>query len=415
MSRLTSPKIVEPTAADRADPPGSLWRQSLLRVAGIVTAYFVAVGILWLSSELGSRWELAWFPLVGLALDIGLLAAAGAWLSRRGHPFGATIGPLLALLVIVLLFAVADWLVNGQRASFWSMRNLRTAAVQTSTIAVAALGMTVIIIAGGIDLSVGTTLSLAATVLAWVLTKQWGAGPAIAACLATGCLAGLVNGMLTSLLKVVPFIITLGTMTAYLGLGKLLARETTVRPRPSDIPQWLPSLVTPLPKPLWLWQPLVPNFGWGVWLTLGLAILLAALLHLTVFGRHVFAIGSNQRAAQLCGINVGRTRVLVYALAGLFTGLAGMYQFTRLSEGSPTSGLGLELRIIAAVVIGGGSLSGGRGSVVGTLTGAAIMQVIGSGSTALGLQNPTQDIIIGAIIVGAVTLDQLRARRLERG
>ena len=204
-------------------------------------------------------------------------------------------------------------------------------------------------------------------------------------------------------------------MTAYLGLGKMLANETTVRPRPADVPHWLPSLVTPLPKPLWLWEPVLPNFGWGVWLTLGLAILLAALLHLTVFGRHVFALGSNQRAAQLCGINVGRTRVLVYALAGLFTGVAGMYQFTRLSSGSPTSGLGLELKIIAAVVIGGGSLSGGRGSVVGTLTGAAIMQVIGSGSTALGLHNPTQDIILGAIIVGAVTLDQLRGRRLERG
>ena len=158
----------------------------------------------------------------------------------------------------------------------------------------------------------------------------------------------------------------------------------------------------------------MPNFGWGVWLTLGLAILLAALLHLTVFGRHVFAIGSNQRAAQLCGINVGRTKVLVYALAGLFTGIAGMYLFARLSSGTPTSGVGMELKIIAAVVIGGGSLSGGRGSVVGTLTGAAIMQVIASGSTALGLHNPTQDIIIGAIIVAAVTLDQLRGRRLER-
>ena len=179
---------------------------------------------------LAARFELAWLPLVGLAIDIGLLAAAGAWLSRRGHPFGATIGPLLALLVIVLLFATADWLKNGERASFWSMGNLRTSAVQTSTIAVAALGMTVIIIAGGIDLSVGTALSLAATVLAWVMTKQWGTAAAITACLATGCLAGLINGLLTSLLKVVPFIITLGTMTAYLGLGKMLAGETTVRP-----------------------------------------------------------------------------------------------------------------------------------------------------------------------------------------
>jgi ribose transport system permease protein len=416
MSRLTRPTTEN--AVGSASSAGAGWRGSLLRLVGLVglvVAYFVAVGILWAFHELAIRLQIGWFPLVGLAVDIVLLLVVGAWLNRRGHPMGATLGPLVALLAVIFLFAVADWLMNGDRASFWSMRSLRTAAVQTSTIAVAALGMTVIIIAGGIDLSVGTALSLSATVLAWALTQHWGAGWAIGACVATGCVAGLINGLLTSLLKVVPFIITLGTMTAYLGLGNMLGKETTVRPRAADIPQWLPSLVAPLPKPLWLWEPLVPNFGWGVWLTFGLAILLAALLHLTVFGRHVFAIGSNQRAAQLCGINVGRTKVLVYALAGLFTGIAGMYLFTRLSSGSPPSGRGLELKIIAAVVIGGGSLSGGRGSVVGTLTGAAIMQVIGSGSTALGLHNPTQDIIIGVIIVAAVTLDQWRGRRLERG
>jgi ribose transport system permease protein len=386
----------------------------LARAAGLAAAYLLAVGILWLSSELATRWQAGWIPLVGLAADIGLLVAAGAWLNRRGHAVGASLGPLVALLAVIFVFAAADWLRNGDQASFWSMRSLRTAAVQTSTIAVAALGMTVIIIAGGIDLSVGTALSLAATVLAFGLDQGWGTGASIAACLATGCLAGAINGLLTGLLRVVPFIITLGTMTAYLGLGNMLAKETTVRPPPSAVPAWLPSLVTPLPKPRWLFEPLVPNFGWGVWLALGLAIVLAALLHLTVFGRHVFAIGSNPLAARLCGINVGRTKVLVYALAGLFTGIAGMYQFARLTSGTPPSGRGLELKIIAAVVIGGGSLSGGRGSVIGTLTGAAIMQVIASGSTALDLHNPTQDIILGAIIVAAVTLDQWRGRRLER-
>ena len=418
MSRLTSPPPIDDDpahkAAERSEPAPATWRGPIERLLFLAAGFFLAVGILWLASLPAERWGLLWFPLVGLALDVGLLVAAGVWLSRRGHSYGETIGPLVALLVVIWLFAAADWIKNGEQASFWSMLNLRTAAVQTSTIAVAALGMTLVIISGGIDLSVGTTLSLAATVLAVVLTQEWDSrwapAVAIAACLLTGCVAGFVNGLLTSLLKIVPFIITLGTMTAYLGVGKILSKETTVRPHPRDIPDWLPSLVTTHPAPLWLWRPLVPNFGWGVWLTLALAVCLAALLHLTVFGRHVFALGSNERAAQLCGINVGRTRVLVYALAGLFTGVAGMYQFARLSSGSPTSGLGLELKIIAAVVIGGGSLSGGRGSVVGTLTGAAIMQVIGSGSTALGLLNPTQDIIIGVIIVGAVTLDQLRAR-----
>ena len=318
----------------------------------------------------------------------------------------------MALLLIVLLFSVVDRLMHGERASFWSVANLRMIAVQTSTVAVAALGMTMIIIAGGIDLSVGTTLALSATVLAFGLDSGWGMVASIAACLATGFAAGLVNGSLTSLLGVVPFIITLGTMSAYLGLGKLVAKETTVRPPPGVVPNWLPKLVTPFPRPAWLLEPLVPNFGWGVWLAGGLAILLAVLLHRTVFGRHVFAIGSSESTARLCGINVTRTKILVYALAGLFVGVAGLYQFARLTEGSPTAGLGAELKIIAAVVIGGGSLTGGRGSVVGTLTGAAIMLVIASGCTALGLKNPMQDIIIGVIIVAAVTLDQVRQRRL---
>ncbi|HTU25056.1 MAG TPA: ABC transporter permease [Pirellulales bacterium] len=423
MSRLQSPPPADsvPPAAQAGGPPGSAWRGTALRLAAVAAAYLAAVGILCLAAWLGDWLKIPWLGLVGLAADVALLVAAGARLNRRGHALGSTIGPVVALLVIILLFAVADQLMNGERASFWSMRSLRTSSVQTSTIAVAALGMTLIIIAGGIDLSVGTTLSLAATVMAWTLTKHTSANPnvgtavAIAACVATGCLAGLLNGLLTSLLRVVPFIITLGTMTAYLGIGKVLSKETTVRPSTRDIADWLPSLVTTRPQPLWLWEPLLPNFGWSVWLTLALAACLSALLHWTVFGRHVFAIGSNARAAQLCGIGVGRTRVLVYALAGLFTGVAGIYHFSRLSEGSPPSGLGMELKIIAAVVIGGGSLSGGRGSVVGTLAGAAIMQTINAGSTALSLPNPIQDIIIGVIIVAAVTLDQVRARRLERG
>ncbi len=369
-------------------------------------------GLIWAFDAVAAAWGLPILKFTGLAIDIGLLVWLGVWLSRRGYAAGASIGPLVALLVVALLFSVVDWTMHGDRASFWKVANLRMIAVQASTVAVAALGMTVIIIAGGIDLSVGTTLALCATVLAFGLDAGWGIAAAIAACIATGFAAGLINGSLTSLLGVVPFIITLGTMSAYLGLGKLVAKETTVRPPPSSVPDWLPDLVTPFPRPAWIWQPLLPNFGWGVWLAALLAILLAGFLHRTVLGRHVFAIGSNESTARLCGINVTRTKILVYALAGLFVGIAGMYQFARLTEGSPTSGLGAELKIIAAVVIGGGSLTGGRGSVLGTLAGAAIMLVISSGCTALGLKNPMQDIIIGAIIVAAVTLDQFRQRRL---
>ena len=142
------------------------------------------------------------------------------------------------------------------------------------------------------------------------------------------------------------------------------------------------------------------------------AVLMAAMLKYTIFGRYIFAVGSNEATARLCGINIRLVKIGVYTLAGLFVGAAGILQFTRLTSGDPTGGVGLELKIIAAVVIGGGSLSGGRGSILGTIAGAAIMVVIASGCNILGISNSIQDIVIGAIIIAAVTLDQFRQRRL---
>ena len=144
---------------------------------------------------------------------------------------------------------------------------------------------------------------------------------------------------------------------------------------------------------------------------LAMALVLSLVLRYTMFGRHVFALGSNEQTARLCGLNVPALKVAVYTLSGLFIGLAGVYQFAKLKVGNPTSGLGLELKVIAAVVIGGASLSGGRGTVLGTLTGALLMQTIASGCTQLGLSNPVQDIILGVIIVAAVTVDQFRQSR----
>jgi ribose transport system permease protein len=374
-----------------------------------VLALCCGVWLIVVFDRLGTEQGLGLVRFAGLAIDIGLLAILTVWLHRLEHPLSAALGPVLALLIVSLIFGVTDWQLH-ERPSFWSLGTVQTVAVQTATVAVAALGMTMIIISGGIDLSAGTALSLCATVLAWRLDNGSGIGVAIAACILCGALAGVVNGSLTSALGVVPFIITLGTMKIFVGLGKMIAKETTVRPSLASIPEWLPPMVRTLPKPEWLLYPVLPNFGWGVWLALALAGLLAGVLHFTVFGRHVFAIGSSESTARLCGINVPLTKVMVYGLAGLFVGVAGMYQFARLSSGSPTSGMGMELNVIAAVVIGGGSLRGGRGSVLGTLAGAAMTLVIANGCTALGLKNPVQDIVIGVIIVAAVTLDQVRDR-----
>ncbi len=327
-------------------------------------------------------------------------------LVRRGGGFlRSVLGPFVALVLVVGIFTVADNLQeDGGR--FATLRNAQNILVQSATVGVAALGMTMIIISGGIDLSAGTAMALSATALAWFLREQYPPAVSVAGGLAVGCLCGCANGLLVSLLRIVPFIVTLGTMTIYLGLAKIVGNNTMVRPLPAQVPEWTKTLLSPRVEYEWM------VFAPGVWLLLILALMVAAVLRYTVFGRHVFAVGSNEATARLCGINVSLTRIGVYTIAGFFVGMAGLYQFSRLTVGDPTSGTGKELPIIAAVVIGGGSLNGGRGSILGTLTGALIMQVISSGCTSLRLPNPIQEIIIGGIIIAAVTVDQFRQRRL---
>lgn len=313
------------------------------------------------------------------------------------------LGPLFALAFVIAIFAIADsQQENGGK--FLTGPNFKSILTQSAVVAMAALGMTLIIIGGGIDLSAGTALSLCGTVTAWCLLHDWWPSLAIGAALLTGCTAGAINGALISRLRVVPFIITLGTMTIYQGTAKYIAENTTVRPALSQVPEWMDYLLI-IVKPAWILLP------FGVWLVVVLGLVVSGILRFTVFGRHIIAMGSNEMAAHLCGINVNRMRVLLYTFAGLFVGLAGLLQFSRLSEGNPTSGTGKELAIIAAVVIGGGSLSGGRGSVLGTLTGAVMMEVISNGCTTLGIRNELEEVILGAIIIAAVWIDQIRERR----
>jgi ribose transport system permease protein len=315
------------------------------------------------------------------------------------------LGPLFALLLVFCIFAIGDSAQQGG-GQFLTLRNLQTMLIASAPVVVAGLGMTIIIISGGIDLSAGTAISLCATVLAWSLNNSWPFELALLCCVLTGCAVGLVNGALISALKVAPFIVTLGTMTVCLGIAKLIANETTVRPPLETIPHWMNGLAMPSPEPPWL---LVAP---GVWLMLAMAAIVSLVLRFTVFGRYVFALGSNEQTARLCGLNVPALKVAVYALGGLFVSLAGVYQFAKLNVGNPTSGVGLELKVIAAAVIGGASLSGGRGTILGTLAGALLMQTISSGCTQLEIRNPVQDIILGVIIVAAVTVDQIRQRRV---
>ncbi len=348
------------------------------------------------------------------------------------HPrFDWTVfGPLIALVLVFGFFAAAENIVSrraGRQPHFLEAGTVRSIAVNSSLISVCALGMTVIIISGGIDLSVGNGICLCATILASCLKLNWDPMLSIFLCLLAGCALGALNGGLVSLLRVVPFIITLGTMTIYLGLGKLLAFAMekggqTVRPATDQVPRWLQLFTSTLDSALWPPKTgaAMPDaildylrFPAGIWLAILLSFAIAAMLRFTVFGRYVFALGSNEATARLCGINVPWNRLLVYMLGGLFVGVAGVYQFSRLKSGDPNGNSALELRVIAAVVIGGGSLSGGRGSILGTICGAVLMTTIVSGCGFLGISNAMQDIVLGTIIVAAVTIDQIRQRRIR--
>lgn len=306
-------------------------------------------------------------------------------------------GPVLGLVLVIVVFSV----LTGAPERYLAPKNLRTVLVQTVIVAVGSIGMTMIIISGGIDLSVGSTIALTGVVTALCLKAGLSPAVAITAGILVGGLVGVVNGLAITRLKVVPFIATLGMLGVARGVAKGVAGSQTV-----VIPEtWANNLLLTVPQPEWM---LVAP---GVWIAVVLAVTAAIVLRNTVFGRRVFALGSNEAAARACGIATNRLKVYIYALAGLLFGLAGVMQMSRLRVGDPTVAAGLELDVIAAVVIGGGSLSGGEGTILGSMIGALIMAFLRSGCQQLGWENYVQEIIIGAIIVTAVALDRWRSAR----
>jgi ribose/xylose/arabinose/galactoside ABC-type transport system permease subunit len=270
-------------------------------------------------------------------------------------------------------------------------------ARQTTVVAIAAVGMTLVIVSGGIDLAVGSSVAFTTVVVA--ATLKAGHGPLFAALagvtVATAC--GAVSGVLVARLRMAPFIVTLGAMSILRGAAKGVAHEQKI----DCDPKGLESLLAPSSGAL------LPA---GVWIAVLVGVAGALALHYTRFGRHTIAVGSNEATALVCGVDVPRVKVLVYALAGALAGLAGVMEFSRLTVGDPTDSIGLELEVIAAVVIGGASLSGGEGTVVGSLVGAMLMAVIRTGCTFMGVHPWVQEILTGGIIVLAVALDRIRHR-----
>jgi ribose transport system permease protein len=305
-------------------------------------------------------------------------------------------GPFLGLLVVIGLFSIP----TETREFFLTYHNFKLILTQTVIVAIGALGMTMIIVSGGIDLSVGSSIAFSSVVGALLIQKGWGPLPVLAAIIFSGGLIGLINGAAIAALRLVPFIITLGTLGVARGLAKWLGDNQTVNYEQSPINQWMTTA-----------DPFSYALPAGVWVALLLAIVTAVILRHTVFGRHVFALGSNEATARLCGIPTTRLKVAIYALAGCYFGVAGLFQLSRLRQGDPTVAVGLELDIIAAVIIGGASLSGGIGTILGSMIGALIMAVLRNGSQQMGWPTYFQEIIIGLVIIVAVFLDHLRQRR----
>lgn len=320
-----------------------------------------------------------------------LMASAKTWLS-----WADKLGPFLALLLVYAFFAI----LNSRMLTLTAMEII---VQQTVIVGISAIGMTLVIISAGIDLSAGSIIAFGSVVVA-LLMERLGLGPLTAALggILSGLIWGIVNGLIITKFKVVPFIVTLGTLLVVRGFAKGLANNIPINVHQT----WLNNLLATLP-PDRKWQLIPP----GAWIMILLAIIVAGVLRYTKLGRHVYAIGSNEQTARLCGVAVERVKVIVYALAGAFSGFAGLMMMSYQEQGDPTSAQAMELDVIAAVVIGGGSLAGGIGSILGSLVGAIIMTVIRTGSQLNGWPTWVTQVATGAIIVVAVAVDRLRHRQ----
>jgi ribose transport system permease protein len=304
-----------------------------------------------------------------------------------------------ALIALIVIFSLAS-------PNFLQFDNIVGILLATSVNGVLALGVTFVIITGGIDLSIGTVMTLSAVmtgvfVTVWRLPLPVG----ILAGLLAGGLAGFVNGVIVARLKVPSFIATLGMLNVAKGLALVISGLKPIYF--NDTPQFnslamgsaLGGVIPGLG---------VPN---AVLVLFGAAIIASFLLSRTILGRYTFAIGSNEEATRLSGVNVNRWKISVYTLTGLFSGLAGVLIAARLNSAQPSLGQGYELDAIAAAVIGGTSLSGGEGSILGTVIGAFIISTLTNGLRILSVPQEWQTVVTGAIVIVAVYLDIVRRRR----
>ena len=299
------------------------------------------------------------------------------------------IGMPAVLVIMVIVFGSIN-------PNFYSLTNIANVSRQISPLALISIGQTFAILSAGIDLSVGSLLALVSVVCAQQMLTFGLAGGIVAGILA-GCLAGLVNGLLIAKARVPAFIATLGMLVAARGAALTLSGGLPIAGLPHTFLVVGAGHLGPVPIPIAI--------------VAGAVVVAHVVLSRTRFGRYVYAMGSNEEAAVLSGVNVARHKILVYVVSGLFAGIAGVVLTSRVISGQPTLGEVQELYSIAAVVIGGGKITGGVGGIGKTLMGVLVLGILGNGLNLIQVSSYVQNIVIGAIIIAAVYIDSARARR----
>lgn len=302
--------------------------------------------------------------------------------------------PLLVLIVTIMLFS---WIAPN----FNTFNNLRLMLRQISFVTISAVGLMFVMIAGGIDLSVGSQIIFTNVVLSLMISNTYGAGIdpliAIPVCVTLGTLLGMTNGFLSNALKVHPLIITLGTSYIYKGLGYIIAGGRNIDGLPDSFRIYGQGYLGPIPVPIVI--------------MIIVAIIGAYFLHNTNFGSRIFAMGGNQQAAHLVGINVKRMKLVVFAIGGFASGITSVLLLSRVFNGQVTTGAGIEFDALTAALLGGVSFAGGEGTIFGLITGVMIIGVLNNGMQLFGLHDFYQNLIKGALLLAAVGYDEYQKSR----
>jgi ribose/xylose/arabinose/galactoside ABC-type transport system permease subunit len=303
--------------------------------------------------------------------------------------------PEVTLIVILIAIGLVVGMVND---NFWSVRNLTDIGRSASFMFIVAVGTTFVLISGGLDLSVGSIYGLGGIVCGLAIAAGWPVPLAIVVALASGLAIGIVNGLLVTLAQVPSVIATLGGLFIVRGMARVFSGGAPV--------YGLPEAFTVLGRGMLLGIPI------PIWIAAAVGILGQLILSFTVIGRRVFHVGGNEAAALIAGVPVVATRIFVFAISGLTAAMGGILVAARVTSAQPNSGSGLELSVIAAVIIGGTSMFGGSGSILGTLFGALLLAVLDNGMILMQIDPFYQSIVVGIIIIAAVGLDGWRRRQL---